>query len=159
MVSKELMKNKDRLERIEVIREVRRKLGNLNLKDEEKALILKTLNDYEHSLTTDIARSINNIKEFETLGILHDIEIVEVPLEMDKPNYPELINLNLLDSLETRFLRLQKLLPKVSTLEILDDERRVLLESLKDYSYELQLLIQERKKNLELLEEIGTKSK
>ena len=78
---------------------------------------------------------------------------------MDKPNYPELINLNLLDSLETRFLRLQKLLPKVSTLEILDDERRVLLESLKDYSYELQLLIQERKKNLELLEEIGTKSK
>ena len=153
MVNRELMKNKDRLERIEVIREVRRKLGNFNFQNEEKSIILKSLNDYENTLTIDITRSINNIKEFETLGISHDIEVINVPIDINKPTYPEFANLYINESLELSITRLGNLINQISYLDIFDDEKRVLLESLKEYSNYLRLLVQKRENNKKLYED------
>ncbi|MBQ8472804.1 MAG: hypothetical protein IJ501_04820 [Bacilli bacterium] len=148
MVSKELMKNKDRLERIEVIREVRRKLGNFRLmSNEEKAIALKALNDYEYNLTTDITRSINNIREFEEQGISHDIEVVDVPVEVNKPTYPEFATAGSYESLDENIIRLKDLLFHVPSENIPDDEKRVFLESLRDYCYDLQKLKYERDNN------------
>ena len=58
------MNNSEILKKIELVREVRRDLGGFRfLTNEEKAMTLKALNDYEFTLEHDITRNLNTKKE------------------------------------------------------------------------------------------------
>ena len=110
MVSKELMKNRDRLERIELIREVRRKLGSFPLLlKEEKAMALKALNDYEEALQVEITRNNNLAEKFLSEGISHDIEVIKVPHDENRPSYKEFESASDLEGLAANIIRMKDL--------------------------------------------------
>lgn len=112
---RENMKNSERVEELLLVRNVRKNLNELDMTVYEKAMSLRALEDYEIKLLNDIEASHNNAKLMEELNFTHDIERVEVPIEYDRPTYPELLEVGLVDSYETKISTLNKLVEKLDT--------------------------------------------
>ena len=150
MQSEEIMDNNKRLEIILKIRDIRKKINELNITIEEKEVLRKSLNYYENMLDLDIARSNLNKDELDYEDILNDIVKVDVPVEEDIYRYQEFIKIN--DS------NIIKIIDNISNiienLELNKDDIVVLLNSLKEYSIYLNQLAIEKQHNKELYDEI-----
>ena len=150
MQSEEIMDNNKRLEIILKIRDIRKKINELNITIEEKEVLRKSLNYYENMLDLDIARSNLNKDELDNEDILNDIVKVDVPVEEDIYRYQEFIKIN--DS------NIIKIIDNISNiienLELNKDDIVVLLNSLKEYSIYLNQLAIEKQHNKELYDEI-----
>lgn len=135
------MNNSEILKKIELVREVRRDLGSFRfLTNEEKAMTLKALNDYEFTLEQDITRNLNTKKELDAEGIPNDIEVVEVPLDTNRPLYKEFSEAGSYEELDANIIRLVDALFKAPSFDLEDSKKKVLLEALKEYVKYLQNL-------------------
>ena len=153
------MNNKERLNEILIIRELRRELGSFKNSNEEKALILKALNDYEARLQLDIRESINNKDILEGMNIESDIDIVSVPIDENRPNYPELYIPETPDITKKNINILEGLLINADLENISMDFKKVFLKSLKEYCRSLQELQLKRKSLEESIPELYQNSK
>lgn len=140
------MNNKERLNEILIIRELRRELGSFKNSNEEKALILKALNDYEARLQLDIRESINNKDILESMNIESNIDVIQVPIDENRPNYPELYIPETPDIIKRNINIIEGLLINTDIEEISMDSKKVYLKSLKEYCKNLQELQLKRKK-------------
>ena len=153
------MNNKERLNEILIIRELRRELGSFKNSNEEKALILKALNDYEARLQLDIRESINNKDILEGMNIESDIDVVSVPIDENRPNYPELYIPETPDITKKNINILEGLLINADLENISMDFKKVFLKSLKEYCRSLQELQLKRKSLQESIPELYQNSK
>ena len=155
--------NNNIVKEIEIARELMRDLNNPRyrlLNQAEKALLLRALNDYEFSLTTEVLQHNINAKLMKEDGI--DAEEIKVP----RSNMP-IVKYefeNSLDSAKAKIVYLKDILDTYSRgdafhYNLTDDEWRVLLKALREYAHSLQILIQKAKRNQETYEDIfGSKA-
>ena len=144
------MNNKELLNIILKIREIRNNLVNLNLNDKEKEILRKSLNYYEDLLNLDITRNNLNKNELEEQGIDNDIEIVDIPTSENTIRYQEFAKVN-----DTELVNIITNISNVINALGLDNNQIVvILKSLKEYSEYLKQLELNRKNNQELYTEI-----
>ena len=135
------MDNNKRLEIILKIREKRNELDILNLTNEEKEVLRRSLNYYEQELDLNIARANNDIIELDDMGIKSDNSKTIVPKDESNLIYKEYANIYKIDINST----INSLLNKI------DDS--ILLNSLKEYALSLQQLNAIRENNQEEFKE------
>ena len=88
------MNNKERLEILLKVRELRNDLNNLNFTNEEKEVLRRSYNYYESLLNLDIVRTNLNKEELDSMDVQNDIDVVEVPLDKNVNKYQEYSKLN-----------------------------------------------------------------
>ena len=144
------MDNKKMLNDILKIRDIRNNLINLNLQNNEKEVLRKSLNYYEDLLNLDITRNNLNATEFIEQGIPSDIEVVDIPIEENTTRYIEITKLNDNELIST----IDTLSSSISNLELDNNDVIVILKSLKEYSEYLKELSLKKQKNNEIYNEI-----
>ena len=144
------MNNKEILNNILKIRDIRNNLSTLNLNDKEKEILRKALNYYEDSLNLDITRNNLNKNEFTEYGINNDIEEVIVPVEENTNRYHEfaLVQDNEIISIITNIS------DNINNIDLDTNYIILILKSLKEYSEYLKSLEVTKKSNQELYTEI-----
>ena len=148
------MNNKKMLEIILQIREIRNNLVNLNLNKEEKEVLRRSLNYYEDLLNLDITRNNLTHEELENENIENDIEIVKVPTEENSNRYQEFSNLK-----EDELISLiNKINESLNNLEIDINDKKVILNSLKEYCLYKEQISLMKKSNREVYDEVMDKS-
>ena len=148
------MNNKKMLEIILQIREIRNNLVNLNLNKEEKEVLRRSLNYYEDLLNLDITRNNLTHEELENENIENDIEIVKVPTEENSNRYQEFSNLK-----EDELISLiNKINESLNNLEIDINDKKVILNSLKEYFLYKEQISLMKKSNREVYDEVMDKS-
>ena len=148
------MNNKKMLEIILQIREIRNNLVNLNLNKEEKEVLRRSLNYYEDLLNLDITRNNLTHEELENENIENDIEIVKVPIEENSNRYQEFSNLK-----EDELISLiNKINESLNNLEIDINDKKVILNSLKEYFLYKEQISLMKKSNREVYDEVMDKS-
>lgn len=152
--------NNNIVKEIEIARELMRDLNNPRyrlLNQAEKALLLRALNDYEHSLTTEVLQHNINAKLMKEDGIY--AEEIKVPRSnMPSVKYEFENSLDLVPD-KAKIVYLKDILDTYSRgdafhYNLTDDEWRVLLKALREYAHSLQILIQKAKRNQETYEDI-----
>ena len=138
------MNNKERLNEILIIRDLRRNLMNFDISNEEKAIILRALNEYEERLGFDIQESIKNKEILEDMNIKSDIDVVKIPIDENRPSYNELVNIRIGISFHDIVLKIQDILSNETLFNIDTSSKKVLLSSLKEYCRSIQNLKLER---------------
>ena len=144
------MNNKELLNMILKIRDIRTNLVNLNLNDKEKEILRQSLNYYEDELNLDITRNNLNKYEFDEQEISNDIEIVDIPIEKNTTKYVEFAKVNS-DELIPLISNISN---AVNTLGLDINEVVIILKSLKEYSEYLKQMELTRKNNQDLYTEI-----
>jgi len=144
------MDNKKMLNDILKIRDIRNNLINLNLQNNEKEVLRKSLNYYEDLLNLDITRNNLNATEFIEQGIPSDIEVVDIPIEENTTRYIEITKLNDNELIST----INNLSSSISNLDLDNNDVIVILKSLKEYSEYLKELSLKKQKNNEIYNEI-----
>ena len=139
------MNNNERLETILKIREKRKDFDNLNLSSEEKEVLKRALNYYEHELDLEIARMNNEIIELENMEIQSNNKQVIVPSDNDDSKYKEYADIYKID--------INSIVN--SLYNKLDDS--IMLKSLKEYCLSLQELNNIKKNNQEEFKEYLSK--
>lgn len=148
------MNNKKMLEIILQIREIRNNLVNLDFNEEEKEVLRRSLNYYEDLLNLDITRNNLTHEELENENIENDIEIVNVPTEENSNRYQEFSNLK-----EDELISLiNKINESLSSMEIDINDKKVILNSLKEYCLYKEQISLMRKSNREVYDEVINKS-
>ena len=148
------MNNKKMLEIILQIREIRNNLVNLNLNKEEKEVLRRSLNYYEDLLNLDITRNNLTHEELEDENIENDIEVVKVPTEENSNRYQEFSNLK-----EDELISLiNKINESLNNLEIDINDKKVILNSLKEYCLYKEQISLMKKSNREVYDEVMDKS-
>ena len=130
------MNNNELLERILKVREVRNNLDNNNFSNEEKEVLKKSLNLYEEELDVEIAKMNNTSIELNEEGIISDKEIINVPIEENTSRYKEYYDIYKLDIKNI----INSLLEKINNIDLLNDEKQIILLSLKNYFKSLEHL-------------------
>ncbi len=152
--------NNNIVKEIEIARELMKDLNNPRyrlLNQAEKALLLRSLNDYEHSLNKLVSKRNNSAKLMREDGI--DADEIRVP-KNNIPNVKYEFE-NSLDrvSLESRVIYLKNIIDTYSRgnafdYNLTDEELKVLLKALREYAHSLQILIQKAKRHQETYEDI-----
>ena len=146
------MNNNEKIEKILKVRKIRDNLDNYNLTNEEKEVLKKSLNLYEEEIDVEIAKLNNVNRELYEEGINENIDIVNVPTEKNTSKYKEYASIYKLDIVNI----VNSLLEKIVNNEILNDEKQVILLSLKNYLKSLEYL-EILKQNNEHYDSIFTK--
>ena len=152
--------NNNIVKEIEIARELMRDLNNPRyrlLNQAEKALILRALNDYEFSLKTEVLQHNINAKLMKEDGI--DSEEIKLPRSNTSSVKYEFENSLDLVPDKAKIVYLKDILDTYSRgdafhYNLADEEWRVLLKALREYAYNLQMLIQKAKRNQETYEDI-----
>ena len=148
------MNNKKMLEIILQIREIRNNLVNLNLNKEEKEVLRRSLNYYEDLLNLDITKNNLTNEELENENIENDIEIVKFEIEENSNRYQEFSNLK-----EDELISLiNKINESLNKLEIDINDKKVILNSLKEYFLYKEQISLMKKSNREVYDEVMDKS-
>ena len=104
-----ITENRERLDIIFVIRNIRRKLVTINdrlMSKERKAVALKALNDYEFSLPIDIKRSLNTFEEMATEFGNGEIQKRTISRDQDESYYQIFRNSGTFEQLESDIVEL-----------------------------------------------------
>ena len=144
------MDNKKMLETILKIREIRNNLKKLDIKDVEKEVLRKSFNYYEDLLNLDITRNNLNKSEFDSQNIPNDIEVIDVPIDVNSNKYDEFTSVDEKDIPSV----VDKLCDSFDSLSLKSDEMVIVLKALKEYSEYLQELSLIQKNNQDLYNEI-----
>ncbi len=152
--------NNNIVKEIDIVRELKKDLNNPRyrlLNQAEKALILKSLNDYEDSLTTKVLEHNINAKLMKEDGI--EDEEIKVPRSNTSSVKYEFANSLDLVPDKAKIVYLKDILDNYSRgdafhYNLTDEEWRVLLKALREYAHSLQILIQKAKRNQETYEDI-----
>lgn len=132
---------------IEIARELMRDLNNPRyrlLNQAEKALLLRALDDYEHSLTNEVLQHNINAKLLREDGI--DSEEIKLPRSNTSSVKYEFENSLDLVPDKAKIVYLKDILDTYSRgdafhYNLTDEEWRVLLKALREYAHSLQKLI------------------
>ena len=122
------MDNNKRLEIILKIREKRELLDSMELSKEEKEILRRSLNFYEHELDVEIAKTNNEITELESMDIESNETRIKIPSEDSNYKYKEYANIYQIDINEA----INSLLTKLND--------SLMLTSLKEYAKSIQEL-------------------
>ena len=152
--------NNNIVKEIEIVRELKKYLNNPRyrlLNQAEKALLLKSLNDYEDSLTTKVLEHNINTKLMKEDGI--DVEEIKVPRSNTSNVKYEFENSLDLVPAKAKIVYLKDILDTYSRgdafhYNLTNDEWRVLLKALKKYAYSLERLIKDTKRNQKANEDV-----
>lgn len=144
--------NNNIVKEIEIARELMRDLNNPRyrlLKPEEKALLLKSLNDYEDSLTTKVLEDNINAKLMKEDGI--DVEEIKLPKNNTPSVKYEFASSLDLVPLEAKIAYLKDIMNtynQENTFQnnLNDEEFRVMLKAIKEYTCNLQKTYHKAKK-------------
>ena len=136
--------NNNIVKEIEIARELMKDLNNPRyrlLNQAEKALILRALNDYEHSLNKLVSNRNNSAKLMREDGI--DAEEIKVPKSNTSNVKYEFENSLDRVPFETKIIYLKDILDTYSRgaafhYNLTDDEWRVLLKALREYAHSLE---------------------
>lgn len=159
-----MKENLKRVEEIQIIRNLKMDLNNPRyniLKKEEKAIILKSLNDYEHSLINLVTQYNNNVKILNEEGI--EAKEVEIPkLKEQTPNY-EFADSLILASNKAKSVYLKDTIRIIlagdpSHHNLSEKEFKVLAYALKDYAFNLQIALSKQENNKDLYENTNYES-
>ena len=144
------MDNKKRLEEILKIRELRNNLNNLSISMEEKEILRRSFNYYENLLNLDIVKTNLNKEELDNYEIENDLERLSVPIEYSLNKYFEYVKV--LDNAIIEIIN--KLNCNLETLNLNNKDKKVILNSIKEYSLYIKQVNQMKKSNQELYKEI-----
>ena len=147
--------NNNIVKEIDIVRELNNPRYRL-LNQAEKALILKSLNDYEDSLTTKVLEHNINAKLMKEDGIEEEIKVPRSNTSSVKYEFAN--SLDLVPD-KAKIVYLKDILDNYSRgdafhYNLTDEEWRVLLKALREYAHSLQILIQKAKRNQETYEDI-----
>lgn len=145
---------------IEIVRELKKDLNNPRyrlLNQTEKALLLKSLNDYEDSLTTKVLEHNINAKLMKEDGI--EEEEIKVPRSNTSSVKYEFANSLDLVPDKAKIVYLKDILDTYSRgdafhYNITDEEWRVLLKALREYACNLQIAYHQSKKKQNIDEDM-----
>ena len=151
--------NNNIVKEIDIVRELKKDLNNPRyrlLNQAEKALLLRALNDYEHSLTTEVLQHNINAKLMKEDGIEEEIKVPRSNTSSVKYEFAN--SLDLVPD-KAKIVYLKDILDNYSRgdafhYNLTDEEWRVLLKALREYAHSLQILIQKAKRNQETYEDI-----
>ena len=150
------MNSEKKLEEIIKIREIRNNLVNLDIVDNEKEILRRSLNYYENVLNLDITKKNSNIEEYMEQGIETHEKIVSIPLDDSAFKYQEFTKV------EDNNIKIiiNNLTNDLITINLDKDSIIVILNSLKEYSVYLEQVNRMRQSNKEIYEEVmDTRSK
>ena len=129
------MNNNERIEKILKVRKIRDNLDNNNFTNEEKEVLKKSLNLYEEELDIEIAKLNNIFTELNDEGISKN-EIINVPVDKNTSKYKEYANIYNLDIKNI----IDSLLEKINNIDLYNEEKQIILLSLKNYFKSLEHL-------------------
>ena len=144
------MENNKNLENILMIREIRNNLESMNITNEEKEVLRRSLNYYEEELDIEIQRNSNNNKLLYEEKIKGNVEYIDVPVDGDSKRYIEFASINesLLNEIINSFY------DKIDNLDLDIRKKGIILKSLRDYCDYLKQLSLERENNKKLYDEM-----
>jgi len=136
-------RNEEMLEKILLVRTIRGKLNNefKRMFKEEKAMFLKALNMYEDELSLEIQKQNNNIDLMLEDGIDPKNKKVVVPIDENKPSFPELAEIGLTNSIQNKKRILKNIEFNLGNYlqQLPSNEAKMVLEVLKRYTELLQI--------------------
>ena len=141
------MNNKERLEILLKVRELRNNLNVSNFTEKEKEVLRRSYNYYEDLLNLDIVRTNLNKDELDDMDVKNDIEVVDVPIEASENKYQEYANLNN-----------EEIITIINQLSDLVNDK-VILNALMEYCTYLVQVKKMQENNQVLYDEIFEKSK
>ena len=152
--------NNNIVKEIEIARELMRDLNNPRyrlLNQAEKALLLRALNDYEHSLTTEVLQHNINAKLMKEDGI--EEEEIKVPRSNTSSVKYEFANSLDLVPDKAKIVYLKDIMNTYSQDDTFQDnfndsEFRVLLKAIKEYACNLQIAYHQSKKKQNIDEDM-----
>ena len=138
------MNNKERLEILLKVRELRNNLNVSNFTEKEKEVLRRSYNYYEDLLNLDIVRTNLNKDELDDMDVKNDID---VPIEASENKYQEYANLNN-----------EEIITIINQLSDLVNDK-VILNALMEYCTYLVQVKKMQENNQVLYDEIFEKSK